>query len=386
MEVFMFIRFLAEAVDVGSNIAKAMSNIDLWTAIAKTIIIIFLGFILTKKKIFPTGTGKVLTKVVMTVALPCLAFTGFMSDYSLSQGIDAIVNLVLGFVLYILFIFLAKLIFCWVKDDTKKTVLCVLFAFGSTTFFAQPLISAIFQTNAYNNSNMLNVAYRVFLYSYAYLAIGGLKIGQSEDTSIGKTLKKIFLNPVIIATFAGLVLWFLQAIPGCQIVPKDWLADGVSETKYAFWRFDITLPWIHQVAKTLGNLSSPLVWLAIGCTLGNASIKEAATDKLAWIYSVVKVFGAPLIVLALLALVEWIATLCGYPQLISAETMQSSLMMWMVPPATVAVAYCINFDKEKQMASNASVISTLLAVPGIVVWVLIITLLTASGFFPSVVA
>lgn len=375
--------FLDEAVDVGGNIAKAMSNTDLWIAIAKTIIIIFLGFILTKKKIFPQGTGKVLTKVVMTVALPCLAFSGFMTDYSLSQGVDAIVNLVFGFVIYIIFIFLAKLIFIWVKDPTKRNVLCVLFAFGSTTFFAQPLISAIFPA-AYNNSNMLNVAYRVFLYSYAYLAISGLKIGENEETSIGKTLKKIFLNPVILATLVGLVLWFMQAIPGVNFVRKDWLTTNVSDKTYAIWRFDITLPWIHPVVKTLGGLSSPLVWLAIGCTLGNASIKEAATDKYAWIFSAIKVFGAPLIVLAILALVESIARACGYPQLISAETMQSSLMMWMVPPATVAVAYCINFDKEKQMASNTSVISTLLAVPGIVIWVLVITLLTASGFFPSV--
>lgn len=383
--IMQLLSFLDEAVDVGSNIAKAMSNTSLWTAIAKTIIIIFLGFILTKKKIFPQGTGKVLTKVVMTVALPCLAFSGFMTDYSLSAGVDAIVNLVFGFIIYIIFIFLSKLIFIWVKDPTKRTVLCVLFAFGSTTFFAQPLINAIFPA-AFNNSNMLNVAYRVFLYSYAYLAISGFKLGENEETSVGKTLKKIFLNPVILATLVGLVLWFLQAIPGVNFVHKDWLTTNTSEELYAIWRFDITLPWIHPVVKTLGGLSSPLVWLAIGCTLGNASIKEAATDKYAWIFSAIKVFSAPLIVLGILALVEWIATLCGYPQLISAETMQSSLMMWMVPPATVAVAYCINFDKEKQMASNASVISTLLAVPGIVVWVLIITLLTASGFFPSVAA
>lgn len=385
----MQLLFLQSASDVGTNIAKAMGSVDLWIAIAKTIIIIFLGFILTKKKIFPQGTGKILTKVVMTVALPCLAFTGFMTDYTASQGIDAIFNFAFGFVIYILFIFLSKLIFVWVKDQSKKTVLCVLFAFGSTTFFAQPLINAIFGRQAYTDSNMLNVAYRVFLYSYAYMAISGVKFGQSEDVSFGKTLKKIFLNPVIIATLAGLVLWFLQAIPGSDIVRKDWLSPNANiayadAAKVAFWRVDVTLPWIYPVAKTLGSLSSPLVWLAIGCTLGNASIKEAATDKHAWIYSVLKVFLAPLIVLGLLCAIEGIATLCGYPQLVSAATVQSSVMMWMVPPATVAVAYCINFDKEKQMASNASVIGTLLAVPGIVVWVLLLTLITSTGFFPAV--
>lgn len=377
----MLINFLADSASIGENIAKAMSNTSLWTAIAKTIVIIFLGFILTKKKVFPAGTGKTLTKVVMTVALPCLAFTGFMNDFTAASGAEAIFNFVFGFVIYIFFIFFSKLLFIWVKDKTRRQVLCVLFAFGSTTFFAQPLIQAIYGTQAYNDSNMLNIAYRVFLYSYAYMAIAGVKMGENENVTFGSICKKTFCNPVIIATLAGLVLWALQAIPGVKIVPTDWLSGGTSETKVAFWRVDVTLPWFYQVAKTLGSLSSPLVWLAIGCTLGNASIKEAATDKLAWIYSVLKVFVAPLIVLVLLVLIELVGKACGYEQLVTVSTLQSSIMMWMVPPATVAVAYCINFDKEKQLASNTSVIATLLAVPGIVVWILILTVLSSTGFF-----
>lgn len=374
------------ANSIGDNLATAMTSTSLWTAIAKTIIIIFLGYFMTRKKIFPQGTGSILTKVVMNVALPCLAFTGFMTDYTMAAGVDAIFNFFFGFVIYIIFMMIAKVIFLWVKDPTKRLVLSILFAFGSTTFFAQPLISAVFGKLAYNDSNMLNVAYRVFLYSYAYIAISGIKLGSTKETSLGATMKKIFLNPIIIATFVGLLLWFLQAIPGSAIVRKDWLAPFSTVSyedaaKVAFWRVDVTLPWIYQVATTLGGLSSPLVWLAIGCTLGNASIADAAKDKLAWIYSFIKVFGAPVIVFVILLLVEVIAKACNYPQLVSLGTVQSSIMMWMVPPATVAVAYCINFDKEKQMASNVSVISTLVAVPGIVFWILILTVIQSFGYF-----
>jgi predicted permease len=93
---------------VSENIAKAMSSTSLWTAIAKTIIIILLGFFLTKWKIFPEGTGKVLTKVVMNVALPCLAFTSFMTTFTTSGGVDALFNFIFGFIIYILFIFLGN--------------------------------------------------------------------------------------------------------------------------------------------------------------------------------------------------------------------------------------------------------------------------------------
>jgi predicted permease len=379
------------AASIGENIAKAMTSTSLWSAIAKTIIIILLGFFLTKWKIFPAGTGKTLTKVVMNVALPCLAFTSFMTAFTTSGGVDALVNFIFGFVIYLIFIFLGKGVFFWVKDETKRLVLSVLFAFGSTTFFAQPLISAIFGAKAYNDSNLLNVAYRVFLYSYAYLAISGTRIGQTEETSFKNTMKKIFLNPIILATFAGLLLWVLQAIPGSYeqnwwTIRTDWLAPAATgeAIKYVpFWRFDVSLPWIHQTATTLGGLSSPLVWLAIGCTLGAVSFKEAALDKYAWIYSGLKVFLAPALVLGLLYAVEAIAAAANYPALISIYTVESSVMMWMVPPATVAVAYCINFEKEKVMASDISLVSTFIAIPGIVFWVLILTVVAASGFFPA---
>lgn len=380
--------FLAESGGIGENIGKAMSSTDLWTAIAKTVLIILLGFFLTKKKLLPEATGKILTKVVMLIALPCLAFTSFMTAYTANAGIDAIFSFVFGFFLYLLFIFLGKLVFLWVRDPTKRMVLAVMFAFGSTTFFAQPLISAIFGTQAYNDSNMLNVAYRVFLYSYAYLEVSGLRIGSTKETSFGATMKKIFLNPIIIATLVGLFLWALQAIPGSTAknwwtVDTTWLTTQAGKSYVPFWRVDVTLPWFFQVAKTLGTLASPLVWLAIGCTLGSVSIKTAASDKLAWAYSGLKTFLAPAIVLGILFVMEAIAKACDYPQLVSIATVESSVMMWMVPPATVAVAYCINFDKEKILASDTSLISTFVAIPGIIFWVLILTVIAATGYFPA---
>lgn len=58
---------------IGDNVVSALTSMNLWTAICKSIFIILLGFFLAKKGIFKEGTGKTLTKVVMTVALPCLA-------------------------------------------------------------------------------------------------------------------------------------------------------------------------------------------------------------------------------------------------------------------------------------------------------------------------
>lgn len=376
---------LDDATSIWSELGTALSSTTLWTNICKTVVIILLGFIFTKKKLLPDKTGTILTKFVMAVCLPCLAFCSFMTDFSVQGGIDALVNFFGGFVLYILFIFLSKLLFIWVKDPSKKTVLSVLFAFGSTTFFAYPLITAIYGSTAGNNFNIMNVAYRVFLYSYAYLAIANMsepKEGEEKPKASTKDiLKKIFLNPIVIATFAGLALWLLQAIPGVAFVPKDWLSGGTSESYVAIWRFDVTLPWLYQTANTLGGLSSTIILFAIGCTLGGTNISEAAKDKYAWIWTGLKVIVAPAIVLGLLFAVQAIARACGFEQLISTDTLNAAVITWMVPPATVAVGYCINFDKEKEMASHISLVSTLGAVLGIVIWVIVLTVIGTTGFF-----
>jgi malate permease and related proteins len=393
------------AGDLGSNLAEAMSTQKLWINIAKTIIFILLGFIFTKKKLLPENTGKILTKFVMAVCIPCLAFCSFMSKFTVNGAIDAVFNFIFGFVLYILFIFVGKLLFLWVPDKKKRVVLGVLFAFGSTTFFAYPLISSIFGKDAGNNFNVMNVAYRVFLYSYAYVTVANLEDDKVDaslkdsdgnvapaktKTDIGSILKKALLNPIVIATFAGLILWLLQAIPGTAIVPSNWIDSTVTDTtKVAFWRIDVTLPWIYQAANTLGGLSSTIILFAIGCTLGGTNIKEAVEDKYAWIWTALKVIVAPVIVLGLLFVIQLVANATGLlkdsgetvSKLVSMNTVNSAVITWMVPPATVAVGYCINFDKEKEMASHISLVSTIGAIVGTVIWVIVLTVVNATGIF-----
>ena len=53
--------------------------------------------------------------------------------------------------------------------------------------------------------------------------------------------------------------------------------------------------------------------------------------------------------------------------------------MLATPPATVAVAYAIKYDKEAALASNASLLGTVLAVFAIVFWIVV-----GSVIFPGV--
>lgn len=360
---------------IGDNVSEALSSMNLWIAVAKSVLIILLGFTLTKLKKLPENTGKILTKVVMTVALPCLAFGSFMTSISQETFKSALFSFIYGFVIYIIFIFLAKLLFVWVKDPTRKKVMEVLFVFGSTTFFGQPLIKAVFPA-AFNDSSMFNVAYRVFLYSYAYYAI--CQSGSSDNASkptVKEILKKIFVNPIIIATFVGFILWSLQLVGDTTDATKWWVVK-VNNSTGAFWNISVSLPWLYQTINTLGSLSSPLVWIAIGCTLGKVPFKKAAADKQVWIYSLIKILVGPVLNFALLLVINLI------PEInVTFNTFAATTLMWAVPPATVAVSYCIDADKEKEFASSCSLIGTFVSVIFIPIYMILLTVIQSVGIF-----
>ncbi len=372
------------ASDIGNNIKGALSSMDLWIAVCKSVVIILLGFLLTKGKILPDGTGKVLTKIVMMICLPCLAFSSFMTSISQATFESCLVSFIYGFVVYIAFIFLAKLLFIWVKDPTKRKVMEILFVFGSTTFFGQPLIKAVF-TDAFNDSSMFNIAYRVFLYSYAYYAICQNKDENEEHekmtwASFKKILKKIFVNPVIIATFLGFILWSLQLVGDASDTNNWWVVtvNGVGNVPAtgAFWNIKVSLPPVYQTMNTLGGLSSPLVWIAIGCTLGKVSFKSAASDKSVWAYSFIKLIAAPVLNFVFLLLINLIPGIN-----VTFNTVAATTLMWATPPATVAVTYCINSNKESTFASSCSLIGTFLAVVFIPIYMILLTVIQNVGIF-----
>lgn len=362
------------------NLINAISSMDLWVSICKSVFIILLGFILTKMKSMPEQTGKILTKFVMLVALPCLAFGSFMTGITKESFSSALFSFIYGFIIYVLFIFLSKVIFMWVKDKDKRKVMEILFVFGSTTFFGQPLIQAVFPS-AYNDSSMFNVAYRVFLYSYAYYAICSSSTSEESEKKgfsfdkIKPILKKIFVNPIIIATFLGFILWSLQLV-GDASDSSNWWVVSVNGSTGAFWNISVSAPWLYQTLKLLGSLASPLVWFAIGCTLGKVSFKEAASDKMVWIYSFTKLISAPVINFVVLLLIDLIPGIN-----VTFSTLAATTIMWAVPPATVAVTYCINANKEATFASSCSLISTFVAVIFIPVYMVLLTIIQSAAIF-----
>lgn len=344
-------------MNIIDTIMTTFTNMEFLSAIASTIFIILIGYYCRKTGTFNDKTSKVLSGLVLKLAVPCLAFNAFMKDIDYLQLKQSIDVLIWGFLFLIILIFVTKPIFSR-YDNVTSMVMSNLAIFGSTTFFGIPIISAVFGDEGVIYANVFNIGYRVLLYSYCYLQMSSLKFDKNN-------MKQIFLNPVILLTFAGLLIWVFQ-----DSLPQVSVADG----NYAFLRFDMTAPWIYKPMDYLGSLSSPLAWLAIGSTLGGIPFKDATADSRVWYYAFIKQIIVPLLNVLLILVMNALGL--SHMAYVAIAT---TVVMMATPPATVAVNYAIGFDKQPLLASNASLISTVMAVIAIPIWLIILQMLSQIG-------
>lgn len=326
-------------------------------AIFSTIFIILLGYYLRKSNKVSDDANKVLTTILLSVALPALAFNAFMTDINEATFTTGLNSFIFGFIAYILLIILT-LLYKLRYNGPKLDSLRGLTIFGSTTFFGIPIIAAFLGSEGTLYANLFNIAYRVFLYSYGYILMSGLRFNKSN-------LKDIFLNPILIATFLGFFIWMFQ-----DSLPQVTVMSGDVSRQVAILRVDQTIPWFFQALTFLGGLSSPLAWLAIGMTLAKISIKDAVKDRDVWIYSFIKVLIMPLVMLVVMYFLNTTGIL---PLKYSA--IAAIIIMLATPPATVIVSFAINFDKESVFSANSSLLTTVISVFAIIFWIVVVTIM-----------
>ncbi len=383
-------------MDIKQVLINTLSNVGLWSAICSTIIIIFLGFILFRFNVFKKEWKGALNTIVLKVALPALAFTGFMKPISIEELKSNGIILGLSFAFYGI---LSLIAYVWVKyfnylvpkrfrvnklqtnitdnsgvitnivkDDMnvenvteyvsrRSLVMWMMLIFGSITSFGLPVIKQMYEAEGgVIAANIWTIPFRIFLYSYCLMLMSNVKF--SKET-IKSSMKTIFLNPVVILTFLGLILWLTQLIPGASSFNQNFKYGT-----HGWFELKVTMPYIYQPINMLSAIMSPLIWFSIGITLAEANIKSAAKDRWVWIFSFQKLILIPLVIFSLM--IPFVSN-----GSISKGVAISMVIFAAVPPATVVNAFSIQFKVCEKFASQCSALTTLLAIIAIPLWIVI---------------
>lgn len=336
---------------------KAITNNDFISAIFLTIVLISLGFVLRKKHIFTESSKKTITAILMKISLPALAFSGFLIDFNTELLAQSGIIILITVLAYIICLLIGQIIFIKYPKE-KRNIYSILISIGQVTLFGLPLVKALYPESGLLVGNIMSIPFRVFVYIYSFIIISGVQLSKA---TFKKTLKDVFLNPIIIAMLLSIIIWVTQ-----PIAPKVMIND----VSYSLFRVDKTLPWLGKALTTVASLTVPLALVLIGVTLGEVEVKKAFTNKLAWIIAIFRSIISPIvmsIIVLLLALIPGVN--------LAHEMIASMLICFASPVSAVVNTFCINYNKEDIISSDSCFLSTLLLIVYLPIMIILIELI-----------
>ena len=332
-------------------ITDILLNQNFIGAILTAIIFIVIGYILSNKKIINDKSKEIITIIVMNIALPAMAFKSFMCDLNTEELGSNLTIFILAIIGYIILLLLGSLIFIK-KPKEKRKIYAIFMSLGQVTFFALPVMEAIYETNeALIPISLVIIIFRFFLYFYSFIVFSGISMNKEN---VKMSFKKILLNPIMIAMFIGIFIWLTQ-----NFMFQINISSDETIKSYSILRIDKTLPALYIVLSYASNLVIPLSMLLIGFTLGKVNIIDSLRNKLAWFISGLRLIVSPLIIFIILILLG----LIDNPIFHFDEYQISGMVIAFGAPLSAVVStYAVQYEKEEALASSICFISCILSV------------------------
>ena len=355
------------------NIVEIITNQNFLGAVCSTIIVIMLAFFLRRKNVIKDEAKHVISGLVLKLGLPAMAFSAFMTDLDMTELKSNVQVLILGLICYLLLIFLSYFVFkIGFKNMSKdkKEVLQMIIIFGNCTFFSIPIMEGYYGDSIKIPEYLIIVSFRLFLYTYAFFVMSGSKV---DKGNIKESAKKFLLNPIVLATFLGILIWTLQnVLPQVSITDEETL-ETVS---YCIFRIDKTIPFIYKPILYLSKMTTPLSWILVGITIGEMPFKQAFKNISVWLISLVRVILVPALILGFVVLLQYL----GLTQLTKFGF--AACVLTMAGPLSVVInSYAVEYDKEQYFVSDTSLISTLMAMISMPMMLVIVEIISSTPLF-----
>ena len=194
-------------------------------------------------------------------------------------------------------------------------------------------------------TSLMSVDFRLVVYIYGYIVISEQKITKK---TFWPSMRRIFVTPVMILMFLGFLIWVTQ-----DVFPKAEI-DGAY---YSALRIDKTLPALYMVFHFGDVLATPLSMFLIGVTLGASNVKTAFKNKTAWIIALGRMLIIPGLFLALTIGLQ-ASGLFHFNEIQLAALIIGNA----APVGAVLAVFCVNYNKESYVASDAVMLSTVLSI------------------------
>ena len=288
---------------------------DLTVIINKVIslfLIMIIGVYGSKKKIITPMINKGLTNILLEITLPCLVISSFIFDMDNQLKNNIIKCFIYSPIVLITTTFISYIALFPIKSD-KKIIMQFANVFSNCGFIGFPIIYSIFGGEGVIYASIFNMFFTIALWSYGIILFNG----NIEK----KDLKKVFLNPSIIAVIIGLIILI----------------------------FNISIPEVvYSTLDLVGGVTSPLSMIIIGVILGNSNILNYLRDYTIYYSSILKLLVLPVVLIIISKIINDNSIVVKTLTIITA-----------MPAAAMTSILAEKFDKEKEYSAVIIFITTL---------------------------
>ena len=301
--------------------------------LAVLFIIMAIGFIVGKAKVLTREGSKVLSGIVLFIALPCTILNSvFENEISITVG-DTIYFLLMVLLTFLIaFLVSIPIVRLLGGDKANRGLLNFMSVFSNSGFMGFPVVIAIFGVSSAYYVALFNIPFNILVFSLGIFMISRKGKGEggqdpqdeqkSQNKPAGGFNPKLLINPTLIVA--------LLAIPIALI--------------------DIRPPAIiTEAIRITGSITTPGGMLVIGSTLSYIPIKT--------IFSEWRIFPVALIKLIIIPVVTWLVL----RQIITNELLLGVLVIISgMPTAAMASMLAIEYDGNELTASAGVFVTTLL--------------------------
>ncbi|MEM7226940.1 MAG: AEC family transporter [Pseudomonadota bacterium] len=300
--------------------------------------IILTGFAVAHFKLLPESLGDVLIQFAFNIGLPALLFL-VIAQESASRLLNGAFFASYGGGNFFFFGAVLAFALWWRKKSLGDgTILALLAACSNTAFVALPVLKAVFGHKAVLPAAIASVIMMTMVLIAVVLIERSRPAGPSGRASLWPHIRKVLLNPLILAPFLG-VAYALIGWP-LPVIAVNFLT-------------------------LLGDSVTPCALFAVGMSIKLQSIKDRAGAIL--LLSGLKLIIIPAVVLVLAQLFQ-LDPFFSVAAVISAA----------VPTAKTVFVLAAKYDHSKELAAETVSTGTLLSTLTLFLWLLVL-----SHFYPS---
>ena len=295
------------------------------------------GYLLVKAKVLDSQHSGVLSKLLMYVGMPFLILSGTVNNISFDKAliIKLILTSAVGIAFTFAMFFLSNPITAMEKSEKTRGMMRFCMAFSNNGFLGIPLAVAVFGADSPVMTVLviLNIITNILMYTLGVYLVSGDKSRIS--------LKKAFLNPVLIAFIVGVVLNLMKV--------------------------NTYIPEISTFSAHFSGLVTPLSMTILGMKM--AEIRFVSLFKSPRMYYVcsMKLVAFPCIILALLLAAKHLGA-----GIVDDSIILGFFIAFAMPTAGLASTFADGFGGDTENAVSMTLGTTVLSIftIPIIYWVL----------------